>query len=218
MKKTYFLFLLLAVLLISLPTGLDAQTRNRKNQGSSKVDKYFDESQGIAHRLWYGGGFNLGFSGSNLINVFNIGISPMVGFKLIDPVSIGPRFSFQYTSVKGLASDNNIRKVQPLSYSAGLFTRYKFLPMIFAQVEYEYENSEYPLITGVNGVLVWDNTTQEVATVREARDNVYVGLGYTSGLGYGTLGYEIMLLYNILEPEDSLDLPFSIRFGLTFGF
>ena len=218
MKKSYFIFLLLAALFISLPNDVEAQSRKRKKNRTSKVDKYFDESQGIAHRLWYGGGFNLGFNGNNLFNVFNIGVSPMVGFKLIDQVSVGPRVSFQYTSVKGIATDNNIRRVQPLSYSAGLFARYKFLPMIFAQVEYEYENSEYPLINGFNGALVWDNTLQEVATVREARDNVYIGLGYTSGLGFGTFGYEIMLLYNVLEPEDSLDLPFSLRFGFTYGF
>jgi hypothetical protein len=211
--------LLILALMLTASLTLDAQFgpgskrgKKRKKQDDS-VAEYFDES-GFKHRLWYGGGFNLGLSGNSVITFFGAGVSPMVGYKIIDPVSIGPRISFQYNHIKGIATDGRVRKVQPVSYSYGVFTRAKFLRMLFAHVEYEREHT-----TGVltnQGLLEYDISTGKVATFRDVRDNLYVGAGYNSG--FGTWGFEILALYNVFTPENTLESPFSIRFGVTYNF
>ncbi|MBR9923000.1 MAG: hypothetical protein GYB31_19410 [Bacteroidetes bacterium] len=185
-----------------------------KAQSDNENAQYFDES-GFKHKLWYGGGFNLGFSGNQNLSLFSLGISPMVGYKIIDQVSVGPRLSFQYNHIKGIATDGRVRKVQPVSFSYGAFARWKFLPMIFAHVEYEIANTA-GVYTNSQGFLLYDINSGEIQTYRELRHNMYIGAGYNSG--FGNFGYELLLLYNALTPENSLELPFSIRFGLTYNF
>lgn len=216
MKRIFLLSLLTCIFCFTLTNDAFAQgkKKNKKKSKTEKVDKYFDESGSIAQKLWYGGSFNLGFNGNGQINIFNIGVSPMVGYKIIDNFSVGPRVSFQYTYVKGLASDLLVHRTDLLSYSAGLFARYKFFPSIFAHLEYEYENDEFVVVQ--NGLLAWDNSQQEVVTGRESRDNAYIGAGFNSGVG--DFGYEIVVLYNVLTPASSVELPFSLRFGLTYRF
>lgn len=185
----------------------------------SKVDEYFDESGSLSSRLWYGGGFNLGFSGSNGFSAFLLGISPMVGVKVFENnnnFSIGPRISLEYSYFRGLGTDGNSHSVQPISYAVSAFTRYKVLNNFFAHLEVQQENRQ--LVTtasnGFTNFLVIGIDGKPI-TERVSRQNAYIGAGYTSG---GVIAYEIMVLYNVLEPENSLRLPFDIRFGFTYKF
>ncbi|NJK84517.1 MAG: hypothetical protein HC912_12720 [Saprospiraceae bacterium] len=148
-----------------------------------------------------------------------LGISPMVGIKVFeqnDNLSIGPRVSLEYSYFRGQGTDGNSHSVQPISYAVSAFTRYKVLTNFFAHLEIQQENRQLIstvsngftnfLVIGIDG---------EPITEREIRQNAYIGAGYTSG---GLLAYEIMVLYNVLEPENSLRLPFDIRFGFTYKF
>ncbi|MBK6903417.1 MAG: hypothetical protein IPH04_11590 [Saprospirales bacterium] len=215
MKKSNVLPAL--VLLAFFSALAPAQAQKPKEKRSSGVSEYLEDKGNFASHLWYGGGFSLGFSGNNIYNVFNLGISPMVGYKIIEPLSIGPRASFQYTFIKGVGTDNQIHKVQPFSYSMGVFTRFKFFRYIFAHLEYELENSEYALVSPQSGLLLYDPTLDKILTQREVRDNLYLGAGYNSSGGQG-FGFEILLLYNALNGSNSLDLPFLLRFGMTYKF
>lgn len=209
MKKV-FLFTLLAMI-FSLAFSQDAMAQKGKKR-SSKTDSYFDES-GFANKLWYGGNFNLGFSGSGETNQFVFGLSPMVGYKLLnDIVSVGPRVGFTYNFIKGRGSDLFIHKVKPTSWSMGAFARVKPITNLFAHFEYEYANTKVVYLDQF-GLLAVQNG--EVIVDKEIRDNFYVGLGYTSG---GLWAYEILLLYNVNAPDGDLELPFSFRFGITYKF
>lgn len=203
-------FVLLA-LLLNVAAANEAHAQNKKKH-PSKTDSYFDES-GLANKLWYGGNFNLGFSGSGETNQFSIGLSPMVGYKIWkDIVSFGPRAGFTYNYIKGRGTDYQIYKVSPTSWNVGAFARIKPLANLFAHFEYEYQNTK-ELYVDPFGLLLVQNG--EVVVDKVIRDNVYVGLGYTSG---GLWAYEILLLYNLNEPEGELELPFSFRFGITYKF
>ncbi len=206
MKKS--LLLSLAVLFLVTVFSVDSFAQKKKKR-QSEVDTYFDESGSIKHRLWFGGGANLNFSGTGQLQAFNLGISPMVGYKLLpnnDNFSVGPRVALQYTYLK-LVSGNQSYVSQPLSYSFGAFARYKILPIIFAHAEFEYENEAFA--TGNIG------TNNNLIVEREAKNNAYIGLGYNSG---SVIAYEIYLLYNMLEDRNSNNLPFDIRFGFTYKF
>ncbi len=209
MKKLIWLFLL--VFACTTVFHHDAMAQKRKKR-SSTTDRYFDEG-GFANRLWYGGNFNLGFAGSGETNQFVFGLSPMVGYKILgDIVSAGPRAGFTYNYIKGRGSDLAIHKVKPISWNLGIFARVKPITNLFAHFEYEYQNSKVVYIDQFGYLLVQNG---EVVVDKEIRDNVYVGLGYTSG---GLWAYEIMLLYNVNEPDDDLSLPFTFRFGITYKF
>lgn len=168
-------------------------------------------------RLWYGTGFNLGFSGANGFSVFNIGLTPMVGYKIIEPLSVGPRIGLNYSYIKGIGTDNLSKVVQPVSFEYGVFARYKILPIIFAHVEYTRQNEEIPLGSGSR--ISVDPQTGNPETIRNQTNDVNFGLGYNSG---GDLSYEIMLLYDAIDDDDVFannpQLPFSIRVGFNYKF
>ena len=189
----------------------------QRDKGSSDdVGSYFEEKGNFKSKLWYGGGFNLGFNSNGVVSVFNIGASPMVGYKIIEPFSIGPRVSTQITNYRGFSSnfsDDRIYKVTPVSYSFGAFARYKVFPLVFAHVEYEYERIRFPDFQ--NGGLVVNNG--EVVTFFQDLNNFYLGAGYNSAGGSG-FGYEILVLYNVLEPSNSINFPISFRFGFTYNY
>jgi len=180
----------------------------QKKKKDSKMDEYFDESGGWKHRLWFGGTANPSFSSNSVQTQFFLELSPMMGIKVLendDRFSVGPRVSFEYRYIKILNfATGEFEVVQPITYSFGAFARYKVLPRIFPHVEMEYQNRGVAIDTG-----------SDIIIERETQQNYYVGAGYNSG---GILGYEILLLYNLSEPTTTRNLPFDIRFGLTYKF
>ena len=164
------------------------------------------------NNLWYGGNFVLGFAGQGETNQFAIGVTPMVGYKIVDEiVSAGPRIGYIYNTVKGRGTDGGIHRVNLPAFSLGAFARIKPFPNFFGHFEYEYENTKR--YGTIGGLLFVENG--DVVTTNVTRDNIYIGAGYNSG---GLFGYEILLLYNVNEPEDTIDLPIDIRFGFTYKF
>ena len=169
------------------------------SQNSPNVDDLFEDDKKFTQKLWYGGGVNLGFQSFNGISQFLFGLSPMVGYKITDEFSMGPRAAVQYTYYK-----INAETAQPLSWAIGAFSRYKLFPSIFAHIEYEFEDRALAAYDGF-----------ELSIFRQARNNFYAGGGYHSG--NGLWGYELVVLYNFLE-EDFNDIPFIIRAGITYKF
>ncbi len=160
----------------------------------------------FADNLWYGGGFNLGINGGTGQSAFGIGLSPMVGYKLGGPFSIGPRVAVNYTHFRVRLPNNQVAKANPVSWAAGVFGRIKFMRQIFAHVEYELaEDAFIGNITTANGIEIF----------RRQTGNTYIGLGYNSG---GVFASDITLLYNVTPPPNELAPPFALRFGFTYKF
>jgi len=231
MKNWFKVFPLILVLLLAFQFDADAQYYGRKKKKKKKKPAKTEQTRSkstiptrskesttweFKDRLWYGAGFNINFSGANGVNIFNLGLSPMVGYKIIEPLSVGPRIGLNYTYIKGFGTDGLVKKVQPLSFEYGVFARYKIIPIIFAHVEYTRQNEEIPLGSG-NRISV-DPQTGNPQTVRVQSNDVNIGLGYNSG---GELSYEIMLLYDAVDDDDLLgspQLPFKVRVGFNYRF
>jgi hypothetical protein len=208
------LFSLLAMLFTVAFTN-DAIAQKKGKKKSSKTDEYFDDS-GFANKLWYGGSFTLGFAGGNNQSQFAFGLSPMIGYKLVnDIVSVGPRVGFEYNHIRVQAGNGGpVYKASPLSYSLGAFARVKPLQNFFGHFEYEHQSAE-STDPDRDGFIDVDFQTGEIITERLPFNNVYIGAGYNSG---GLWAYEIMLLYNVNQPDNVVDSPFDIRFGITHKF
>lgn len=194
MKKAIKISALLLALVVSLQISAQAQSRSSRQESSND----------FASQLWYGGGINVGFTGNSFESIFQLGLSPMVGYKLFDEFSIGPRVAVQYIHYRTDLGGRGVETANPVSWAAGVFSRYKFFPTIFAHVEYEFENAAVFTI-GADGLEV----------LRRERNNFYIGAGYNSG---GEWGYEILVLYNTLQPENDINPPFNFRFGITRNF
>lgn len=158
----------------------------------------------FASHLWYGGNVGLGFSSNTFQSLFQIGVSPMVGYKFFEQLSVGPRVSLFYSHYRLNFGGGDVQTASPLTWTAGVFARYKLFRTIFAHAEYEFENSP-----------VFDFSTGDLEVLRLQRTNTYIGAGYNSGERFG---YEIMVLYNLSLAENSIESPFDIRFGFTYNF
>lgn len=213
------------LLVIALILGMFGLSPDTHAQRSGRADKYFEESGNLTGRLWYGGGFNLALAGSGDYNQFVFGLAPMVGYKITEDFSVGPRFGFDYQYVRGNAAVYNPNlatgqflgftneKKSTFSLSGGIFARYKAYRSFFAHVEFELQNRE--LFLEDRGLLIYETAPGELLTIQETRENFYAGLGYTSGY---PLGFEMLLLYNFNTPENTIELPFDLRFGINYNF
>ncbi len=190
MKKLLFLFLFSSLLLVS-NNELQAQ-RERP------------EPPKFSDNLWYGGGIILGFQLGTFENVFNFGLSPMIGYRLFDEFSLGLRTSVLYTiyTIKFQGDNETIR---PLSWEVGVFARYRFpRSPIFAHAELGVENQAFPIFVN-----------NELIATRVEVGNTYLGAGYTSG---DRVKYEILALYNLNQNQPFNQNPIEFRFGFTVGF
>jgi hypothetical protein len=185
------------------PTPTDGEKKEettRPTRAASKsTDKYFDESGGFKHRLWYGGNFVLNFSGNTYGSAFAVGVTPMVGYKIIGDLSAGPRVGLIYNS-QGIAGT----RISWTDYSIGGFVRYKFLGFLFAHAEYGYSSEAIGFDTGT------------LTAVKANRFAPRLGGGYNSG--NGLFGYEIALLYDPTIANNPYINPLDIRVGFTYNF
>ncbi len=190
--KVSFVFTMVLTFALSLgASDIQAQSSRRKTSSS------------FAQQLWYGGGAGLGFQSFNQQSSFLIALFPMMGYKITDAISLGPRLgiSYQYIKIRG---QRETFKFNPVELSGAIFARAKVYRQIFGHAEYEIANEKNAFI--INGI---------PTLVKETANNFYIGAGYNSG---GKFASEISILYNLLEDENSLDVPFSIRAGFTYNF
>lgn len=196
-------------------TDTKPSTSTKKKTAAKKTDQYFDESGGFKHRLWYGGNFNLAFDGDGQsYSLFTIGLTPMIGYKIIGGLSAGPRIGFNYSRLKISDNTNQTIGVNLTDYTLGGFARYKVFKSLFVHTEADYHSAQIPGAEGQPWTIIKD-VNGKPFTYRDNRTNYYAGVGYNSG---GLLGYEIMALYNFSVAKNSLQNPLELRFGFTYNF
>lgn len=223
MRTKHIIVLLSFFVLCFFSTDTYAQRGKPRKSSKSSVDKAFENDGDLMSKLWFGGMVQPGFSGNANINQFVFGLTPMVGYKISDKLSVGPRIALNYTHIRGIGSPDfgftvDNYRANLMSTSFALFGRYKIIPAIFAHVEYENQQNKfyYTLDTFIGAILAIDPITDEVLIEVERRSNAYVGLGYTTtGTIFNT---EVTVLYNVLEDPNSIRIPISFRFGLNYNF
>lgn len=203
--KNICLLTLLFAFVVSIPT-MDAQRKRKrkKRADKDKVEIPFKD------RLWYGGGFVLGFASSQDQSQFTIGVSPMAGYKVTENFSFGPRIELQYSTWR-IQSLDEVFKYHGFNYGVGAFTRYKFFQTFFVHGELGYLNFSQPDFSNVR------NGDDKIPASREGETQALIGLGYNSSAG-SLWGTELSLMYDFLAPEDSAQLPLVLRFGMTYAF
>ena len=170
-----------------------------------KKKKKKDSDYHLKDHLWYGGGFGLGFGSGYGYSQFGLGISPMVGYKIIGPLSAGPRLTIDYTSTKfqGIGTYNLF------DIEASLFARVRVFKGLFVQGEIGTKSDKY----------LYDDWTGIKKGTRN-RPAQYVGLGYNFSNGEGGFGQELAIMYDFYVGNDinAYENPWQYRFAITFGF
>ena len=206
-----------------LPEDADAQRRRKKKKKKKKkkteqVDK---SSIDWRQKLWYGAGGTLNFGGNNAASEFAIGITPMVGYKINNWFSVGPRFEATVNTGRYDLGFVEITKLNTFDYGVGAFTRAKSPFGIYGHLEYFLRNEEFPLNQDGNRLVGNQfpkiDANDNIETGREFDAAAYIGIGYNSA-GFSKWGYEIQLNYDLLAPEDIVQLPIDLRVGLTYNF
>jgi hypothetical protein len=198
-KQICIVLSILCMVMLSV-SEVEAQTKKKKKKEPEKEQKTFKQ------RLWYGGGFNLGFAGFQGTSSFGIGVSPMVGYKILPFLSVGPRYSVFFTSLKYPGA----KAVGLFDQELGGFVRAHVYRGFFIQGELSNEWAQEPFQQ--IGTVITKRTYQ--------RGNQYLGIGYNFGRGEGGAGSELSLHYNFAIANDiyATEQPVDYRFGFTWRF
>ncbi len=186
------LFVLTLLLIGMIFSSAHAQSRSKK-------------STTLSEHLWYGGSVGLGFQSFNNQSSFLFALFPMMGYKITESISVGPRIGASYRNIKSRGLDGRVYRFNPVELSGALFGRVKLFRQIFGHVEYELASEKNLVNNSANGISIRNGT----------ETNFYLGGGYNSG---GKIASEIYILYNFNEDDFSLEVPWVIRAGFTYRF
>lgn len=197
-KRNSSLTMLIGLLLVS------HMALAQRVQGSDEpVTEGKKEAAPLKSKLWYGGGIQLGFNSYFGSNVFSFGLSPMVGYKIIEQLSIGPRVEMTYASVK----QSGFKAVGLFDVDAGVFLRFRVFRGLFLQGELSNEWYQEAL-----------SGSEE--KIKSQRFNQRLGAGWNFSNGEGGGGSEIGVFYNFAIANDvtTYENPLGYRFGFTWNF
>jgi len=166
--------------------------------------RFDDRGDTFSSNLWFGAGAQLGFSGGNNQSFFQIGLSPIVGYKLNNFLSVGPRGSFAFNSFRFRTNLGDQRE-NFFTWSAGAFTRARIFGQFFAHAEYSLINERQRSLR-----------TGELESVTRAIP--FLGGGISQGGGVGAPGFEVMILFRLSGTDRIGDSPFEFRSGLNYNF
>lgn len=177
-------------------------TQQRIQSRNPKQKREVENTNPFLSKLWYGGNLNLGFNSGVGFSLFNIGLAPMVGYKITPSFSIGPRLVLDYTYFGYRFNAFDKGRLNLFSGGIGPFARVKFTDFIFLHGEFMAESRQFPLFVG-----------NDYIKIRDYQPSLSLGIGYNTG------GGEMMILYNFLASSSPYIInPFEFRFGFTFGF
>ena len=203
----YFSVLLLCLFTLQLSAQTDP---DREAEAAQDLDYYSgdkpsrERSERFSDNLWYGGGVQLGFQASNFTSYFLIGLSPMVGYKLNDRFSIGPRVSLNYNRFTCDQGGGDRFKKGYMTWEAGIFARAKIINPIFLHAEMSLENRRLIVSCG--------------EPLRQTRTMPYLGIGYSPNNGGGGSS-ELLLLFRLRNDGQSIiESPYVFRTGFNFNF
>jgi hypothetical protein len=202
MSRNVFLLL---CLLFALTATLGAQ--RTEDQARDDLRYGSDNRRGRvseAGQIWYGTGAQVGFSSFDGVNNLRLGLSPMVGYKLNNFLSVGPRASLLYNRFGFSGTSESF-----ITWSAGVFTRAKVFRSVFAQVEYSAISDVY-----------YDRDPNTGAQVRRRRltSAPFAGAGFSQGGGPGLPGFEIVIMFRLTQPEYLGERSYDFRTGFNFNF
>lgn len=158
----------------------------------------FSQSGFSWNRVVFGGNFGAGFSSTQSA----VAISPTVGYRVTEKLTLGTGFIYQYNRYKFSNFDFKFS-----NYGSKLFGTYQLNDFLILHSEYESLNLEY---------ITYNSAGIPDGTKRRNIGSLFVGGGYRQYLSSNSV-VDLMILYNLTE---TLYTPYSnpiIRIGFGIG-
>ena len=111
-------------------------------------------------------------------------------------------------SAKEIPDQGTDLKFNSTNYGVGAFTRLKVFNQYFIHAEYQTLNNE-------EGYDI-DYVNNKVLTLRSWDDHFFIGGGY--GASGGGIGFQISILWDVLQEFSSTNLPIQYRMGINYKF
>ena len=197
------LFLLFCTLFSAPAFGQRTEEEARDDLKYDSEEPRRQRPAGFRDQLWLGTGAQLGFGATSFSSQFVVGLSPIVGYKLNNFLSVGPRAGITYNRYR---DDRFNFKQGFVEYEVGAFVRAMVFRGFFAHAEYDLLN-EVDIVAGQNGAM----------TQRRTRAVPFLGGGINQGGGPGSTGFEFLILFRLTQPDIINDSPFQIRTGINWN-
>ena len=207
MIQRVFALLLFCLCLSTLATAQtreDAARDDIRYGNRGRQVEVFNE----AGDIWYGAGAVLQYRGGTFSSQFRIGINPIVGYKLNNFLSVGPRASIVYNAYRFDTGGGGKLSSRNWTWSVGPFARAKIYRGFFVQAEYSLLSDV--VITGV--------TNGQLDELRSTRAVPFLGAGLSQGGGPGAAGFEILIMFRLTQPDRLNDAPYEFRTGFNYNF
>ncbi len=105
------------------------------------------DARPLKDRLWFGGGVILSFG-----TVTNLGVSPLVGYKVDKKGKFSTGLGVNYTY---FSDDRYTPTYESSTYGWSIFSRYRVIPQIYLHAEYNQQNYELYSLTADKAVREW---------------------------------------------------------------
>lgn len=188
------------------PSGLELPgrevARKAAQQHAEQYTKFFIYS-----------GFGLSY-GSNYYSdggVFNVSVSPALGYRINDRISVGPGISYAYTN-QTFGKGNPTLNLNNIGVKG--FAQIRVVDQFFIHGEYEVTKAQLPLVDANNNYIISNN---QLLTGSRTVESPLAGVGYRSQIGRRAAA-DIVLLYNFNDTfNNSIYSNPVVRFNFLFN-
>ena len=184
------------------PSGLELPGREKERQAAQTKSE-------LNSRFFIYTGFGLGYSSYAGYSQFSASLSPSLGIRLNDRLSVGPGISYAYNNY-GFSnrSGATVASISTSSIGVKVFGQYRVIDQFLVHAEYENTRAQL-LEVDANGFITGNVVTRTVQTP-------LAGVGYRQQFS-NRAAADILLLYNFQDNFSSIYSNPVIRFNFLFN-
>ena len=184
------------------PSGLELPGREQERKAAQQKAE-------TNTRLFIYTGFGLGYSSYAGYSQFSGSISPALGIRLNERLSVGPGISYAYNNYGfGNGSGATVANISTSSIGVQVFGQYRIIDQFLVHAEFENTRAQL-LEVDANGYLTGRTVSRTIQTP-------LAGLGYRQQFS-NRAAADILLLYNFQDNYDSIYSNPVIRFNFLFN-
>lgn len=184
------------------PSGLELPNREKERQAAQTKAE-------LNSRFFVYTGFGLGYSSYGGTSQFSGSVSPALGIRLTDRLSVGPGLSYAYNNY-GFSNSSGTQTTNISTSSVGVkvFGQIRVIDQFLVHAEFENTRAQL-LEVDTNGFVTGRVVTRTVQTP-------LAGLGYRQQFSTRAAA-DILLLYNFQDNYNSIYSNPVIRFNFLFN-
>jgi hypothetical protein len=184
----------------SSPSGLELPGREQARKAAQQHAEQFT-------KLFVYSGIGLGYSSLYGYSNFNFSISPAIGYRINDRLSVGPGISYAYNYYGTDDGYGHKSSINTSNFGVKAFAQFMVYKQFFLHGEYEVTKAQ---------LLTVDQNGYYAGTVSRSIQTPLLGVGYRSQIS-NRAAADIVVLYNFQDDYNSIYPNPVIRFNFLFN-